>query len=331
MDSTTLVLVIIVILVMCICSSAAAAVMLYFSWNLIWPSPETFTLFSSPSPSLYYSPPSPSSTGNFTTFWKRLFKGADPMAFVHDGTWYVFSTGPAAYSSADGGNTWKRHDGVLNDGFIWAPHVHQVGEDWYMFYSTGPTPLRVAKSSSKTPLGPYVKHAEFGAFLIDPYLVADDDGTWILFATDSNPNTNGGIFRTVIQPDMKTIGPWKRVFGPKDDPTSGGVTEGTNFFRTAEGWVAAYSSNPYTTPLYDTRTAFAPSLDGPWKFHGRKLVGPISKNGQMFSGIGHGSYVPLGGNEYVYFLHTHDSGPDDRSIFAIRATLENTTMVYHVE
>lgn len=273
------------------------------------------------------SPPPGGASSNFTTYWSRLFKGADPIAFVHDGTWYVFVTGNVAYTSTDA-KTWKRHVGFLNDGFIWAPHVHQVGDDWYMIYSVGPTPLRIAKSSSKTPLGPYVKHAELGAYLIDPYLFADDDGSLILFATDSNPSTNRGIFRTIIKPDMKTIGPWKYVFGKSDDPTSVHIVEGSNFFKTPEGWVVSYSSYPYQSPLYDTRTAFAPSLDGPWTFHGKKLFGPISKNGQVFSGIGHGSYVSLGGNEYIYFLHTHDSGPDDRSVFAIRATLQGTTFVY---
>ncbi|MFA9559447.1 family 43 glycosylhydrolase [Evansella sp. AB-rgal1] len=134
-------------------------------------------------------------SGNISTHDPTLFKDGD--------TYYAFSTHQWAFRSENGmEGPWERFGRFdkpewtydVSRGTTWAPHVHKVGDTFYMYYSvsnfgTNNSAIGVAYTETPGDLDSWVDHGQAiissGASgngethnAIDPAILQDNDGHW---------------------------------------------------------------------------------------------------------------------------------------------------------
>ena len=225
--------------------------------------------------------------------------------------------------------TWENGDRV------WAPDVVKAEDGSFIMYYTDATSWSpghhcVGVATSQNITGPYVPkdqpwacpdvHTLGGAIDPDGFLDVSTNRRWVTYKVDGNSNGNGGSCNNAIAPivptpimlqEVSTDGVTK-IGGPVQildrDQQDGPLIEAPSLHRSDEGiYFLFYSSNCFTTPLYDTAYATASNITGPYTKSGRPLL--ISGDGPDLVGPGGLDIIP-GGTMVAFHGHmTIDNSP----------------------
>ena len=219
---------------------------------------------------------------------------------------------------------------------VWAPDVVKVNDGTFVMYYTDATSWSPAHhclgvATSKNITGPYMPsdqpwvcpdvHTLGGAIDPDGFLDTSTSRRWVSYKVDGNSNGNGGNCNNAIAPIKATpimlqevssdgvtkIGDAIQILDR--DQQDGPLIEAPSLYRSDEGiYFLFYSSNCFTTPLYDTAYATAPNITGPYTKSGRPLL--ISGDGPDLVGPGGLDIIP-GGNMVAFHGHmTIGNSPD---------------------
>jgi GH43 family beta-xylosidase len=251
---------------------------------------------------------------------------ADPYVLKYNGVYYLYGTGGedgikvyrstnavdwSAAAGATNGYALHKND-VWGDKWFWAPEVYFLNGKFYMFYSAEEH-ISVAESSS--PLGPFSQQAirkkPFHPDIkeIDTHLFIDDDGKkYLYFVRFTGGNE---IWMAELNDDLYSIkeATLTRCFGSNASGWENStvaprarVVEGP-FVLKHNGWYyLTYSANHYENPNYGVGYAVSQSPNGPWtKFAGN----PILTRNALIQGVGHHSFVTLGGGCRYMVYHSH--------------------------
>jgi xylan 1,4-beta-xylosidase len=168
--------------------------------------------------------------------------------------------------SIDQNGTWEKQWRTLHNKparSVWAPELHYINHQYYIALCMAPGGTTILKSTTGTPVGPYVSAVQPDQPLtggIDATLFADDDGS--VYFTSSG---GGTIFR--MKPDMSGFdGPGHKVeFTPPDDGSWNRLTvaqEGASIFK-ADGKYYLTGAAFYKG-RYSSVAAIADNIYGPY-------------------------------------------------------------------
>lgn len=271
----------------------------------------------------------------------EVIRLADPTIFYHEGTNYLYGTGPTSkgilvYTSPDGKH-WEGPKGV-NNGFaleekdafgdrgFWAPQVFQYQGKFYMAYTANES---IAIAESNNPLGPFAqrekKPLEAPVKLIDPFAFIDDNGMKYLYHVRVANGGNkifvaemeddfSGIKEETLQECIQATETWENIENAKWS-----VTEGPSVLKHKEHYFLVYSANHFRSPDYAVGYATSKSPYGPWeKYDGN----PILRREQIgHNGTGHGDFFwdEDGTLNYVFHTHQSDSAVGSRKTAVVQA------------
>lgn len=182
---------------------------------------------------------------------------------------------------------------------VWAPDVVQVGSEFLMYFtaaSAANTKLHcLGVATSKNVMGPYVATSQQAwacplsqGGAIDPagYYDPDTNTRWVVYKIDGNSIGHGGDCNNGVKPIVGTpillqqvsvADGYTKIGGTTtlitNGPADGPVTEAPSLSRLADGsYVLFFSSNCYSTPLYDVSYAMASNIKGPYTKYGPLFV-----------------------------------------------------------
>lgn len=270
--------------------------------------------------------PDPAPTGTYNNLTGQKADCADPYILKHNGKFYLYGTGgndgikvyqsnnAVDWSAAAGAtNGYALHkNNVWGEQWFWAPEVYYLNGKFYMFYSAEEH-LSVAESSS--PLGPFTqtetqkKPLHANTKEIDSHLFIDDDGKkYLYFVRFTGGNE---IWMAELNDDLYSIkestlkkcltantSGWENsILEPRAK-----VNEGP-FVLKHNGWYyLTYSANHYQNPNYGVGYATSRSPLGPWS---KSINNPILIGNTQIQGVGHHSFITLGGNCRYIVYHSH--------------------------
>ena len=213
-------------------------------------------------------------------------------------------------------------DGSLNE-------TNNLQEDgsYVMYYTDNlvnrPGSHCLGVATSKTIMGPYVPletpwacpdpATQGGAIDPDGFFDVSTGKRYVTYKVDGNSIGHGGSCNNAIAPIMPTpimlqeVGPdgFSMIGGPIQildrDDFDGPLIEAPALARSEEGiYFLFFSSNCFTTPLYDTSYATATNINGPYTKAGRPLL--ISGDGPDLVGPGGLDIITDGG---MVLFHGH--------------------------
>jgi beta-xylosidase len=180
--------------------------------------------------------------------------------------------------------------GNWSDGVnVWAPSVIKRADGKFVLYyaaadANAPALHCVGAAISNSVTGPYVPQntslacplSSGGA--IDPAGFIDTDGShYVVYKVDGNSIGNGGTCGNTVEPIVPTPLMLQKLgtdaMTPMNDPVElldrgdqdGPLIEAPSLIRMSDGtYVLFFSSNCYSTTLYDVSYATASSLTGPY-------------------------------------------------------------------
>ncbi|KAH0271960.1 glycoside hydrolase family 43 protein, partial [Aureobasidium melanogenum] len=182
---------------------------------------------------------------------------------------------------------------------VWAPDVvHLAPGRFIMYFSaalkSNPQFHYLGIASASTVTGPYTPigtapracpTTQGGA--IDPagYYDPADNTRWVVYKIDGNSLGKGGACNNMVQPIVSTPimlqqvsvdNGFTKIGSPTtlivNDPADGPYVEAPSLTKMPDGtYVLYYSSNCYTTPLYDVSYATLRNIKGPYKKFGGLL------------------------------------------------------------
>lgn len=180
---------------------------------------------------------------------------------------------------------------------VWAPDVKRLPNGWFLLYytdslATSPQTHCIGAAVADTITGPYTPHQtplicpHGGA--IDPagFLDRHTGKRYIIYKIDGNSLGHGGSCRNDVLPIIPTPLMLQEV-DPADGTTlvgapvqlldrdvlDGPLIEAPAMFLSPEGvYFLFFSSNCFTTPLYDTSYATATNITGPYVRAARPLL-----------------------------------------------------------
>lgn len=224
----------------------------------------------------------------------------DPAVLNVAGTWYAFATSgngknvqSASAPAISGPWTVLPNDllptvGAWSNGAnVWAPDVRQIGSTFVLYYTATDAASTnqhcVGTATSNTILGPYTPQADSIACNItaggdiDPSGFTDIDGThYVVYKKDGNSIGHGGSCGNTVAPIVPTPIMLRELAAdgitPVGDPiqildrsdADGPLIEAPNLILVNGVYILFFSSNCYTTTLYDISHATASSIKGPY-------------------------------------------------------------------
>lgn len=211
---------------------------------------------------------------------------------------------------------------------VWAPDVVKADDGSFVLYYTDETSWStrhhcVGVATSQNVTGPYTPLDQpwacpdpetlGGAIDPDGFVDTSTGRRWVVYKVDGNSNGNGGLCNNDIAPIKPTPILLQEVAGDgvtlinepieilDRDQQDGPLIEAPTLYRSEEGiYFLFYSSNCFTTPLYDVTYATATSITGPYTKAGRPLL--ISGDGPDLVGPG-GLDIIHAGNMVVFHGH----------------------------
>lgn len=256
---------------------------------------------------------------------------ADPSIFYEKGTYYLYGTGGARFTSgfavyaSKDLKTWtgpvgtkegyalKKGDAFGEQGF-WAPQVFSYRNKYYMAYAANE---HIGIAVSDSPAGPFTqpngKAISQATKQIDPFVFIDDDGKKYLYYVVVADGGNR-IYVAEMNEDLLSVkeGTAKKCIEATEkwentDPaySNWAVTEGPTVVKHNNLYYLLYSANHFKSVDYAVGYATSTSPFGPWKKYGGNPVLHQSLTGQ--NGSGHGDLVRGKNNEWFYVFHTHFS------------------------
>jgi len=262
----------------------------------------------------------------------------------HDGTWYAFATNtggknvPVAKApDVPGPWTMLSNDLMPNPGAwsngknVWAPDVRKIGSKYVLYY-TAEHAQQTAKhcvgtATSDTILGPYTAQASALACplsqggAIDPSGFTDTDGThYVVYKVDGNSIGHGGNCGNSVAPIVPTplmlqklaadgitkVGDPIQLLDRGD--ADGPLIEAPYILLRDGVYFLFFSSNCYTSPLYDVSYATATSIKGPYTKSSAPLI--VTNNPFEVTAPG-GATTGVGGRHMVF----HAQCPAGRCMF----------------
>ncbi|RMZ78457.1 hypothetical protein DV737_g3904, partial [Chaetothyriales sp. CBS 132003] len=219
---------------------------------------------------------------------------------------------------------------------VWAPDVVRVADGTFVLYYTdepswSPAHHCLGVATSNKVAGPYVPSDQpfacpgvvslGGAIDPDGFLDTSTNKRYVVYKVDGNSVGHGGSCNNDVPPIVPTpimlqevaddgvtkIGEPVRILdrGDQDGP----LVEAPTLYRSDEGiYFLFFSSNCFTTPLYDVAYATALNITGPYTRAGRPLL--ISGDGPNLVGPG-GLDIIENGNVVVFHGHmTVENSPE---------------------
>ncbi|KAK5061498.1 hypothetical protein LTR84_008042 [Exophiala bonariae] len=211
---------------------------------------------------------------------------------------------------------------------VWAPDVVQLDDGSFVLYYTDEVATSrshhcIGAATSKSVLGPYTPldqplacpdvHKLGGAIDPDGFYDPSTHKRYVLYKTDGNSLGHGGTCSNTIAPIMPTpimlqevsmhdgitlIGNAVQLLDR--DVTDGPLIEAPSLHRSCEGiYFLFYSSNCFTTPMYDVAYATATNINGPYTRSNHPLL--ITSDSNL---VGPGGLDIIRGGDMVVF-HSH--------------------------
>lgn len=266
-----------------------------------------------------------------------IFPGwyADPEIRFFEGEYWIYPTYSAAYNdqlffdafSSKDLATWTKHERILDTEHItwakravWAPSVVKKGNDYFIFFGANDIQndqqfggLGVGRA--KHPAGPFEDHLKKplvdkfhnGAQPIDPFVFADDDGTYYLIY-------GGWKHCNIAKLNSDFTG-----FVPFADGTTfkeitpTGYVEGSWMFKKDGKYYFMWSEGGWTGPNYAVAYAIGTSPFGPFERAGKIL----QQDPQVATGAGHHSVIQTPQGKWFIVYHRRplgDTGRDHRVV-----------------
>lgn len=282
---------------------------------------------------------------------------ADPSILQDtDGAWYAFATNnnpgpnvPVARASSPAGpwtvlpNDLMPTPGAWSNGQnVWAPDVRKVGDMYVLYYSAtygGQTTQHcVGAATASTVLGPYAAQdsplacpLENGG-AIDPSGFIDSDGTpYVIYKVDGNSIGHGGVCLNTADPIVPTPLMLQQLASDGvtlvEDPielldrssADGPLIEAPNMLLRDGIYFLFFSSNCYSTTLYDISYATASSVRGPFT----KSAAPLMVTNDPFELTSPGGVTTTMDGQNVVF---HANCAAGRCMFESNISISGTTV-----
>jgi GH43 family beta-xylosidase len=317
-------------------------------------------LRAAPGTTVRPAPPTPAVTRPSATYTNPIgIDIADPCVIrASDGVYYLYGT-----SARDGFRVWsspdlvhwtahenkafQRTDSSWGHEFFWAPDVHEVKGEFYLYYSClgpvggGHDSHRICVAKSKSPLGPFVDvrapllDVDYATIDADAFLDPDTGKSYLYFAKDHSENVlpNGHheshLYVVPLGDDLVSVVGQPKLCIKPDQPWEGDVdedrwNEGPLVMKYHDTYVMMYSAHVFSSPNYSVGFATAKDPLGPWT---KSRENPVLKRTPRVSGPGHNSVVvsPDGKELFcVYHAHKHVDGGARRELYIDRMTITQT-------
>ena len=252
------------------------------------------------------------------------------------GNWYTFATAGngkkvqvASGPSATGPWTWLDIDILPNTGSwavntgIWAPDVRYLAaSDSFVIYYAAPYAANTAHhcvgaATASTITGPYTAINDPIACPIDQGGAIDPNGyfdeasntRWLVYKVDGNSIGHGGSCGNTVEPIVSTpimmqqlaLDGYTKIGSPFQildrGEYDGPLIEAPSLIKASDGtFVLFFSSNCYSTTLYDISYATASSLTGPYT----KSSAPLLVTGNYGLTAPGGATSIVGGGQLVF-------------------------------
>lgn len=228
---------------------------------------------------------------------------------------FPIRTSPDLVSWRDAGHVFPsgtRPDWATGD--FWAPELHQVGDQWVVYYSARAASdgsLALGAATSESPLGPFT---DLGRPLLhDPtpgvidahFFEAPDGKRYLTWKRDGNAvGQPTPIFIQSLAADGVTLTGTPTEILRNTLGWEGALVEGQWMVHRNNTYYLFYSANGYASPNYAVGVARSGSPTGPFEKHGPPI---LSTNG-TFAGPGHGSVLQRPGGEWVHVYHSWLTG-----------------------
>lgn len=263
---------------------------------------------------------------------------ADPHVIKVGETWYLYGTGYsseglAVWSSNDlenwlfGGLAWKPTPNTWNTVDLWAPHVEQGTDGFYMYYSAN---SRIGVAFSESPLGPFTElydHPFIGGgyggigdgiyidrptnvvldgeeYAIDAFVLRSSSGKLYMYFSALEPFA---VIKVIPMSDYRTLEnvPPKTVLGIDLLSWEGVTREGPWVIEHDGVFHLMYSGNVYFSDNYAIGVATADSPLGPFR---RRPDNPIFERDaqRKLYGPGHHSVAPGKYGDLLMFYHSRN-------------------------
>ncbi|KAK8222571.1 glycosyl hydrolase [Phyllosticta paracitricarpa] len=280
----------------------------------------------------------------------------DPSIIKHAGSWYAFATTNGkginvqvavspdfvSWTVVQGYDALPRTGNWSDPGpVLWAPDINTNDYGQFILYyaarKRGQTSYCVGAAYAYTPTGPFTPLEEpiacntEGGGSIDPSGFLDTDGErYLLYKIDGNHLGLGGScnnWPATRQTPIMLQRMWPDGITPQGPPTmildrsdrDGPLIEAPSMTRTADGkYVVFFSSNCFTSDLYDISYAFADKIDGPYTKYG-----PLAKTGIGGLQSPGGADVAADGQHLVF--HAAGANGTGRNMYTARITIDSKT------
>lgn len=225
---------------------------------------------------------------------------------------------------------------------VWAPDVRMIGSKYVLYYTAEDAQYTaqhcVGTATSNTILGPYTPNnaplacplSQGGA--IDPSGFTDSDGThYVVYKVDGNSIGRGGSCGNTVSPIVSTPLLLQQLASDGvtavDNPiqlldrgdADGPLIEAPNLILVNGVYILFFSSNCYSTTLYDTSYATASSVKGPFTKSSAPLL--VTNNPFALTAPG-GATATTDGKELLF----HANCPAGRCTYQSSITVSGNTV-----
>lgn len=276
--------------------------------------------------------------------------------------WYTFATAgngmriqAASAPAVTGPWTWLDIDPITSAGSwalddnMWAPDVRYLEDrEQFVMYYAAPYAANssyhcVGAAIATSITGPYNPIDEPIACPIDQGGAIDPNGyfdvatntRWLVYKVDGNSIGHGGSCGNTVAPIVPTPIMMQQldqdgvttIGGPFEvldrDQYDGPLIEAPSLIKASDGtYVLFFSSNCYSTTLYDVSYATSPALSGPYT----KSSAPLLVTGDYGLTAPGGATSVDGGGELVFHANCPDVGGSGRCMYETSFTVANNVV-----
>jgi beta-xylosidase len=265
---------------------------------------------------------------------------ADPFVVEHEGTYYVYGTGPSGteFETASSTDlvTWTPLSSALRGlpswafGNAWAPEVFQIGDQWVMYYTAGTQSIRnpnddhtqcITLAVGDNPAGPFVDESdeplvcqpELGGSIDATFFRDTDDTPYLIWKNDGNCcRIRTRFFLQELSEDgQELVGEPVELEGLINEKRwEDNVIEAPTLIERDGTYYMFFSGGFYASAAYAVGYATADELLGPYTDNPKN---PILKTKAPAAGPGHQSIVADKDGDLWMAYHAWDAaaiGPE---------------------
>lgn len=285
------------------------------------------------------------SSGGQCQFANPVFSGADPWIVEKDGEYfysesrdggiYISTSKHITGIKSQSSQVWRQPDEGWNAAHLWAPEIHYIRGQWYIYYTageSGPPFIHqrsgVLRAITDDPLGEYedmgmlytgdnTETGEENVWAIDLTVLETDNRLYAVWSGwEENANTDRTPQHLYIA-EMEN--PWTissnrvKISSPEEEWETGtelAINEGPQVLRNEGGDIfIIYSASESWLPAYNLGQLRLKSKDAdPMKPENWIKTGPVFEGEDRVYGVGHASYtISPDGREDWMLYHTKTS------------------------